>query len=218
MANESKRPQAIRQLATYDMMLIDETSVWYEENASDFFDRTHDVDMRNIYRTFLRYIPEGGKILDAGCGSGRDTKAFHELGFDVTAMDGAKAVVELAKDFTGLEVLQMRFSDLKWDSEFDGVWTCASLLHVPSAEIDNVFSLFARALKPGGVWYLSFVRGTGERVSESGRRYVDFEPEALTERLQSYPDLLMKDVWFTRDRRPEEKRKFWTNAIVKREQ
>lgn len=63
MANEGERPQAIRQLATYDMMLIDDTSMWYEENASDFFDRTHDVDMRNIYRTFLRYIPEGGESL-----------------------------------------------------------------------------------------------------------------------------------------------------------
>nr|QQZ48807.1 class I SAM-dependent methyltransferase [Phenylobacterium glaciei] len=72
-------------------------------------------------------------MLDAGCGSGRDALAFRGLGFQVTAFDGSSRMVEMAQAHTGLKVLHMDFSQVAWVAAFDGIWSCASLLHVSVA-------------------------------------------------------------------------------------
>ena len=125
-------------------------------------------------------------------------------------------MVQSANKLTGLSIIHMPFSDVKWKSTFDGIWACASLLHVQNSEINGIFSLFANALRPKGVWYMSFVKGTGEREDVSGRHYTDFEPESLSRLLANHPELLIMDIWITSDNRPDHKDKFWTNAIVQR--
>ena len=82
---------------------------YYDINCQDFFDNTVNTDMGQHYDEFLKIIPKNGKILDAGCGSGRDTFNFKSLGYTVTAIDGSKKMCELASEFSGVNVKHIQF-------------------------------------------------------------------------------------------------------------
>jgi cyclopropane fatty-acyl-phospholipid synthase-like methyltransferase len=157
---------------------------WYDANGQLFVARASDKDlMAGDLRRFAELLPAGGAVLEAGCGWGRDARALLSAGFKVTAFDGSAEMVRLAREHTGLPVQQLRFQDIAWQAEFDGVWACASLLHVPLAELDDVFARVAAALKPGGVFYASFKHGPGEREHD-GRRFTDMTIETLRPRLE----------------------------------
>ena len=85
------------------------TTDYYNDNAQNFYDSTVDVDMTDLYRKFLPVVGAEGRILDLGCGSGRDTKYFVDLGYKVDAIDASKEMVRLASRKTGLEVKHMTF-------------------------------------------------------------------------------------------------------------
>ena len=103
-----------------------------------FFADTVDVDMTPLYRCFLPLLPEQAHVLDAGCGSGRDALAFAKLGYRVTAFDASPALVALAESHLRRPVQCLHFQDIAWRETFDGIWACASLLHVPAAELPDV--------------------------------------------------------------------------------
>ncbi|MFA6733371.1 MAG: class I SAM-dependent methyltransferase, partial [Sphaerochaeta sp.] len=126
---------------------------YYEHHADLFLSTTKDIDMGMQYQMFLPYLKPGASILDAGCGSGRDSLAFLTLGFVVEAFDLSPSMVEAAKALTGLEVRCLSFQQMDYDAEFDGIWACASLLHVPKAELAEVFGLLHRALVDEGILY-----------------------------------------------------------------
>jgi SAM-dependent methyltransferase len=128
----------------------DQTLAYYERNAARYVGDTAGVDMAPLYEPFLALMPAGGRILDVGCGSGRDSLAFLARGYEVLAVDGSAAMVRAAAA-AGVSARRLRFQDLAFESEFDGVWACASLLHVPRGEITGVVGRVARALRPGGV-------------------------------------------------------------------
>src|SRR5688500_10452441 len=100
----------------------DPTIAYYDRHAGEYARSTLGVDVRALYGPFLTLIPEGGRILDAGCGSGRDAKAFLDLGYRVLAFDASRTMAELASRTTGLEVRVLRFEDVTFDREFDGIW------------------------------------------------------------------------------------------------
>ena len=151
---------------------------YYRQNAQRFFTDTASVDMSALYPPFIDCLPPGARILDAGCGSGRDVKAFSELGFIVEAFDASAELVALARQLSGKAVMQMRFQDVDAVERYDGIWCCASLLHVSKAELPGVMTKLAMALKPGGVGYLSFKHGRGEREKD-GRRFTDMDRAGL---------------------------------------
>jgi len=151
---------------------------YYRQNAQRFFTDTASVDMSALYPPFIDCLPPGARILDAGCGSGRDVKAFSEMGFIVEAFDASAELVALARQLSGKAVMQMRFQDVDAVERYDGVWCCASLLHVSEAELPGVMTKLAMALKPGGVGYLSFKHGRGER-EKNGRRFTDMDVAGL---------------------------------------
>ncbi len=76
--------------------------------------------MTTQYDRFLPMVPKGGRILDAGCGSGRDAKAFIDAGYEVVAFDASTKLVDYATKLSGLSVLLMTFADMKWVEEFPG--------------------------------------------------------------------------------------------------
>ena len=151
---------------------------YYRSNAQRFYDETVDVNMSALYQPFVACLPPGARILDAGCGSGRDVKAFSQMGFTVEAFDASAELVMMARQFSGKAVELGRFQDITEVERYDGIWCCASLLHVPEAELPGVMALLARALKPGGIWYLSFKYGSGEREKD-GRRFTDMNEARL---------------------------------------
>ena len=97
--------------------------------------------MEEQRKTFTEYLEEGDTILDLGCGSGRDSLAFYEQGFDVTPLDASEEMCKLAEIHTGLEVLNMAYEDMEFDEVFDGVWGNEALIHVPEDEIDSVMAV-----------------------------------------------------------------------------
>jgi SAM-dependent methyltransferase len=189
---------------------------YYDRNAERFAADTGGVDMSALYERFLRHVPPGCCILDAGCGVGRDALAFAERGYSVVAFDASVEMVRLAKERTAgrAEVRQMFFDDVAWRGEFDGVWACASLLHVPLAELPNIVQRLAAALRLGGALYMSFKHGSGERVA-GGRRFTDLDEASLRNAVAG-GGLAMVDVWTTGDVRPGRTGETWLNALATR--
>lgn len=147
---------------------------FYEQNAADFFERTVGIDMSAPRERFAALLPDGGRVLDAGCGAGRDTLAFHQAGFRVTAMEAAPALADLASTYTGLPVQVLTFQELTWREAFDGIWACASLLHVPRGQLADAVRRLRGALAPGGVIYMSFKLGRQDRHVD-GRLFTDLD-------------------------------------------
>ena len=187
---------------------------YYQNHAQDFFDGTVNVDMTPLYEAFTQHLPNGGRVLDEGCGSGRDGKAFHEMGYQVDAFDASSAMVELARQHTGLPVQLMTFSEIDGKAQYDGIWCCASLLHVPSSELPEVMQKLADALKPGGVWYVSFKYGNGERV-QGERRFTDLNEMELRRLLNRMSEIDIFSLWITKDNRPD-RDEIWFNGILKK--
>lgn len=193
---------------------MDATDQYYEQYAAEFFGLTVGVDMSPVYQRFLAQLQPGSHILDAGCGSGRDAKAFAEAGFRVTAFDGSAQLARLASAHCGFEVANRRFDDVDEIAHFDGIWCCASLLHVPLSELPATFDRLWRALHPGGVLYVSFKHGQGER-EHGGRRFTDADEATLQQWLGQLPDVDRIDLWLTDDQRPGRAER-WTNALATR--
>lgn len=194
-----------------------DTVAWYDQHAAAFAKQTADVDLAPIYQRFLRYIPAGGRILDAGCGSGRDALAFSERGYLVSAFDASTEMASLARiTLRGRAIVRVRrFDQVDCLEEFDGIWACASLLHVPASEFQGVAQRLARALRPHGAWYMSFKLGQGERQKD-GRLFLDHTEKTLRGALSAAP-VEVADAWITQDVRPGRASEQWINAVALRQ-
>lgn len=187
---------------------------YYDDHAEEYVGGTIGVVMDTLYQPFLECLPKGGTILDAGCGSGRDTKAFLDLGYCVSAIDASTKMVEATNRLAGQIAKQQKIQELDFTEEFDGIWACASLLHVALAELDDVLARIGTALRPYGVCYLSFKEGVGERM-EGNRLFIDFTEDKLRERLRRQSSLKIVRTWITSDIRPEHSER-WVNALVRK--
>ena len=184
---------------------------YYRKNATDFVANTQGADMTSLYRKFLSYLPATGQLLDCGCGSGRDTKYFSQQGYKVTALDATPELCQKAQVFTGQDILCMTFDKINWDNKFDGIWACASLLHLPKQELPVTFFKLTTALKPGGHLYCSFKYGNfeGER---NGRYFSDLTEKTFDIAVRA-SELKIVEQWKTEDVRPDHN-EIWLNTIL----
>ncbi|SHJ59739.1 class I SAM-dependent methyltransferase [Parasporobacterium paucivorans] len=141
-------------------MMENPTLSYYNENASSFIQGTQNASMFETLEEFIQYIPSKGRVLDLGCGSGRDSKYLLEHGFLVDAMDGSKELCQAATHFTGIQVKQMDFLDLNEILTYDGIWACASILHLPYHNLPMMFEKLFQALRKNGTLYVSFKYGS----------------------------------------------------------
>lgn len=191
------------------------TLEYYRIKADEFVQGTKDVDVSELYAPFLEFLPPDGSILDAGCGSGRDTKFFTEKGFRVIAFDYSPELVQLASSYTGQDVLQLSFEDITFSDQFDGVWACASMLHVPKKDMENILSKLGASLKAGGIFYTSYKYGEGE-LMRGGRLFADYTEESFKLLLEGVPDLEVVKFWRTSDLRPGREDEKWLNILLKK--
>ena len=193
-----------------------DTISYYSKNSKAFYEATINADMGKIYESFLPLISKGGTILDFGCGSGRDSKYFMSQGFDVVALDGCEEMCNLASKFLGKEVKKMLFNDLNSVASYDGIWACASILHLEKSILKDVFRKMERALKNGGYIYTSFKYGDKEEYINE-RYYTFFNESSFTEFLKGVDNLVIQIIWTTYDSRKEFSNIKWLNVILKKE-
>ena len=194
---------------------MSETIGFYDENAEDFFRRNVGVDMASGWQAFTALLKPGGRILEAGCGSGRDALFFHKAGFQVTATEASPKLAALAQAHTGLSVEVMTFDQMAWREEFDGVWACASLLHVPRAELPQVMRRLRDALVPGGVWWMSFKYGTAERQA-GARHFTDLDEASAQALLAEVGGLELIAMDVSGDSRPDRAQERWLSVLCRR--
>ncbi len=187
---------------------------YYNQNAAEYFERTVDIDMQDSWDRFMKLLPEGGSILDLGCGSGRDSAYFVSCGFDVTAMDGSEEMCNLASIHIGQDVLELSFDEIDFKEVFDGIWACASLLHISSDRIDSIFAKVIDSLKNDGVLYMSFCYGDfeGER---NGRYYRDYRTKTIKELISGYENLEIIEIQKCEDLNPDSDR-VWIYALIRK--
>lgn len=195
--------------------IMENTLTYYNQNATQFYTNTVTVEFTATRQRFLSHLPHSAAILDFGCGSGRDTKAFLDQGYRIEAIDGSTELCKLASAYTGIQVRQMLFQELSEMNKYDGIWACSSILHLPKAELSNVMRKMSDALKPNGFIYTSFKYGTfsGER---NGRYFTDMTEETFADFICDIEELQIEEQWITFDVRPGRGEEQWLNLILRK--
>lgn len=195
--------------------MMTNTIDYYNSNASLFSSSTANVSFTEIPDRFLSHLKFESKILDFGCGSGRDSLYFSKKGFIVDAIDGSSELCKIARENTGLPVKEMLFSELSAVEEYDGIWACSSVLHLPMEELIPVFGKMITALKPDGWIYTSFKYGSteGER---NGRYFTDFTEEKMEKFLAPFTKVSLREMWISGDVRSGREDEKWLNILIQK--
>lgn len=189
------------------------TLEYYNVKSDQFTNTTVDLEFSDIQDRFLKYLEPGSLILDLGCGPGRDSRYFLSKGFLVEAIDGSEEMVRIARENTGLPVKQMLFNELDETNKYDGVFACASLLHVPSKELPEVIGKVSKALKNNGIFYLSFKYGNFEGY-RNDRYFTDYKEDTFAQLMKPFHELVAVDHWISSDARPGRSDEKWLNVIM----
>lgn len=190
------------------------TLEYYNDNASDFVNKTKDVKLTNIQNKFMGLLQKGDYILDLGCGSGRDTKVFLDNGFLVDAVDGAEEICNIVSKNLGIKVKHMLFEELDEVEKYDGVFACASLLHVAYEDLPNILEKISISLKHSGVFYMSFKYGN-DTIIDKEKLYCNLNEEMATILINGTKDLVIDEIWMSEDNVPGRTQK-WINVISKK--
>ena len=194
---------------------IDKTLKYYNENAQSFASGTVSVKFTEVQDKFLEKLNPDAYILDFGCGAGRDTKYFLSRGYQVDAIDGSEQLCRIASEYTGIKVRQMLFQELDEKEKYDGIWACASILHLPKKQLREVLKNMYAALKLEGWIYTSFKYGEfeGERI---GRYFTDFTTDTFKDFIHDMHGLKIEEQWITGDVRPGRGEEKWLNLLLQK--
>jgi 2-polyprenyl-3-methyl-5-hydroxy-6-metoxy-1,4-benzoquinol methylase len=196
--------------------MANKTINYYNNNAESYYDQTVNIDFEDLYEKFLKYIPDGGSIMDVGCGSGRDAAAFKAAGYAAEGLDASAELGAIAACRQNIKVTVCNMEDWIASEPFDGIWCCASLLHLTEDKCDRFLANLSRNLKSGGVIFISVKTGIKTGCDEKGRymqNYTETSLSALiTEQNQSGNKLKIIDTWLTKDSMNRETE--WINMLV----
>lgn len=190
------------------------TLAFYNKNAKAFAEETAFVDFKETQDKFINIL-QGKRVLDFGCGAGRDSKYFVKAGLDVVAIDGSAELCQIAESYVGIPVQQMLFQELDDRSRYDGIWACSSILHLPKEELRSVLMKMLNALTDNGIIYTSFKYGEfeGER---NGRYFTDFTYESFCEFIRDINGITIEEYWYTGDVRPGREDQKWLNLLLRK--
>ena len=187
---------------------------FYEKNAQSYFDSTVDLDLSKIYSRFTNLLPTDARILDAGCGSGRDIKYFLSKGYRVDAFDASKEMAQLATQYTGIRIINSTFDSFTSKEKYNGIWACASLVHISREEIIRTLSNLCTHLDEDGVLYFS-MKYKNEDREEDERRFTEIDDEFLKYEIKSSKEFELVDSFLTTDIRVQQSN-IWINVLLKK--
>lgn len=196
---------------------IDDTITYYDHNSVAFVESTINVDVSELYRPFEELLRHGDKILDLGCGSGRDSRYFAQQGYVVVAVDPSQAMCEQTRTYACVPVYRMKAEEMQFSNEFDAVWACASLLHVSRDKQEVALCRIANSLKNGGIIYCSWKYGDQDRIVD-GRDFTDMNEIILRDIIKKVTGLIILNVWITCDVRDDKHTQKWLNALLVKSQ
>ena len=191
---------------------MDQTNRYYTNNAKSFADSTFKLhnNMSTLYQMFLKNV-YGNRILDVGCGSGRDSVYFQTLGFDVTGLERNVELAKIASSNGVDKVICQDIINYHPTSLYDGIWACASLLHVNKTYLTALFGQLYNMLTSKGVLYCSFKYGNFEGY-RNGRYFVDLTESTFNQLIQ-YSEFAVREMMITNDVRDDNKQQ-WLNIIL----
>lgn len=189
---------------------------YYNEHAKEYIDGTINADMSKLIEKFASQLKPGAHILDAGSGTGRDTKTFLELGYLVSAFDASEEMVRKSSEYTGIKTRLLRFEDMDYNGAFDGIWACASLLHVRKEDSELVYRNLYNALKSGGVLFVSYKNREND-YEKDGRYFNCHNSDSFHSFLSKINLFSIIEEYITVDVRDNRKDETWFNCLLKRE-
>lgn len=198
-------------METVDM----KTYEYYEKYAHKYAEETKNLDMSIMQNRFLQYL-EGKRILDFGCGTGRDSKFFLSNGCDVELLDASPSMCAIAEMNTGITPKCMFFQDFDASNQYDGIWACASLLHLHEEDLKLVLKKLNKALNFGGIFYASFKLGDFEGI-RSQRFFMDMSVKKMEDLLKETSSFKIVNIMYNQDVRENKKNAIWINFFIKKE-
>ncbi len=157
---------------------------YYNNNADWYYWTTVALDVDALRKKFASYLPAEASVIDMGCGSGRDTMAFRDMGHRAIGLDASEELVKLAMERLEIKAVVGDMSTWTATEPFDGVWCCASLVHLDDKEKARFFRNLRFNLKAGGVIYISVKEGIGTGVDDKGVYWSNCTLEELTDYLE----------------------------------
>lgn len=194
---------------------MDINNSFYKEHAKEFIENTINCDMSEQYKLFENHLPKEAKvILDLGFGSGRDSLYFQNKGYQVYALDPSEEFCAHAQQIGLKYVFNTKAEDMNFSKQFDGIWACASLLHIKADNLVKVFNKIYEALKDEGVVYCSFKYGEFEGIRNE-RYFVDMTHKKILNYVDMKRFKILEEM-ITTDVRKERSGEKWYNVILKR--
>ena len=192
---------------------VSSTDRFYEDHAVEYFSGTSGAQTQFVLDRFLSHLPANAAILDAGCGSGRDLKYFHSRGHCALGIDASTALVQMAAQHSGAPCEVARIESISYEDRFDGIWACASLLHLPRDAFRPALRCLNRALKRGGTLFMAVQEGQGEAILPDGRLYVYYSEDDIRRSLDA-AGLAVNELWASRNSADAVHQPVWINVIA----
>lgn len=137
------------------------------ELAGRYYEKYNDEEFMKTHRLRFCALIHGNSILDVGCGTGRDSREFVKLGFDVVGIDVSEDMLMFArKEAPKATFYNVSMEKLKMNDEYNGVWVCSSLYHIPKKEVLSVLKALHTGLKKGGILFITVKEGCGEKYDK----------------------------------------------------
>lgn len=172
---------------------VESTVKYYDTRAEDYARQSYTYNLSVPYAKFLLNLKRGSRLLDAGCGAGRDTRHFIGEGHVVVSFDASQGMVAKCREYPFAYCLQLDLREIAFKEEFDGIWACSSIIHLPSSEVKNVLQRFFISLKVGGRLFVCVKEGEGTNMSNG--RFFQYYTEAGLKNILSESGFVEQEFW-----------------------
>ncbi len=159
------------------MSVDEDTLAVYRNRVDDYKKLVQGVKNPDL-DYFLKCLPNGARVLDAGAGPGLDASILKEYGFDVIALEPVAEFADLIEQ-RGIKTIRDSFDSITHKTEFDGIWAHFSLLHISRDHLPKILSNFRTAMKPGGTFVIGMKLGKGSKRDKLGRLYTYYSTDEL---------------------------------------